>query len=367
MNDAAAGGAMAARSAEERLARVDRTRLAATPTPLVPAPRLGARLGIDATLHVKADAWTGFGLGGNKVRKLEYELAPARLKGATHLVTTGGPDSNHCRVAAAAAARLGLDCVLVVNGRPEHAGRGNAALHRLFGARIATVERRSQREAAMEAEAQRIAEAGGKALVVPLGASTPRGALGYVHALAELRDQLSGEAAWVFVASSSGGTMAGLVLGSALLGWRPRLVAVSADDPADQIKTVATALAVDAAKLLCAGEGEGGGPADLRLAAPRHDRGAADLADQKLLVERTLEVADRMIATDAFVGPGYGCPTPAAEEAALLFARCAGFVLDPVYTAKAAAAMVEWARAGRLDGAPHAVFLHTGGHPALFR
>ena len=344
MNDATAGDAMAARSAEERLARVGRTRLAATPTPLVPAPRLAARLRIDATVHVKADAWTGFGLGGNKVRKLEYELAPARLKGVTHLVTTGGPDSNHCRVAAAAAARLGLDCVLVVNGRPEHAGRGNAALHRLFGARIATVERRSQREAAMEAEAERIAQAGGKALVVPLGASTPRGALGYVHALAELRDQLSGEAAWVFAASSSGGTMAGLVLGSALLGWRPRLVAVSADDPADRIKAVATALAVDAAKLLC-----------------------ADLADQKLLVERTLEVADRMIATDAFVGPGYGCPTPAAEEAALLFARCAGFVLDPVYTAKAAAAMVEWARAGRLDGAPHAVFLHTGGHPALFR
>lgn len=335
---------MAARSAEERLARVGRTRLAATPTPLVPAPRLAARLGVDTTLYVKADAWTGFGLGGNKVRKLEYELAPKRLKGATHLVTTGGPDSNHCRVAAAAAARLGLECVLVVNGAPEHAGRGNAALHRLFGAKIATVERRSQRKAAMEAEAQRIAAAGGKALVVPLGASTPRGALGYVHALAELRDQLSGEAAWVFAASSSGGTMAGLVLGSALLGWRPRLVAVSADDPADRIKAVATALAVDAAKLLC-----------------------ADLADQKLLVQRILEVADRMIATDAFVGPGYGCPTPAAEEAALLFARCAGFVLDPVYTAKAGAAMVEWAKEGRLDGARHAVFLHTGGHPALFR
>ena len=344
MNESTAGGAMAARSAEERLARVGRTRLAATPTPLVPAPRLAARLGVDTTLYVKADAWTGFGLGGNKVRKLEYELAPKRLKGATHLVTTGGPDSNHCRVAAAAAARLGLECVLVVNGAPEHAGRGNAALHRLFGAKIATVERRSQRKAAMEAEAQRIAAAGGKALVVPLGASTPRGALGYVHALAELRDQLSGEAAWVFAASSSGGTMAGLVLGSALLGWRPRLVAVSADDPADRIKAVATALAVDAAKLLC-----------------------ADLADQKLLVQRILEVADRMIATDAFVGPGYGCPTPAAEEAALLFARCAGFVLDPVYTAKAGAAMVEWAKEGRLDGARHAVFLHTGGHPALFR
>lgn len=370
MDSATAGGAMATRAALDRLDRLGRTRLAATPTPLVPAPRLAARLGIDAAVHVKADAWTGFGLGGNKVRKLEYELAPKRLEGATHLVTSGGPQSNHCRVAAAAAARLGLDCVLVVNGAPEHAGRGNAALHRLFGAKIATVERSSQREAAMEAEAERIAVAGGKALVVPLGASTPRGAFGYVRALAEMRDQLRGAPAWIFVSSSSGGTMAGLVLGSALLGWRPRLVAVSADDPAERIKAVATALAVDAAKLLCVGQGQGGDDGRKRARKLRETpTGGGPCAPDPCagLPERTLEAASEIIATDAFVGPGYGRPTPAAEEAALLFARCAGFVLDPVYTAKAAAAMIEWAREGKLDGARHVVFLHTGGHPALFR
>ena len=328
------------------LARVGRTRLAAAPTPLVETPGLAAALGTAAKVHVKADAWTGFGLGGNKVRKLEYELAPERLKGATHLVTAGGPQSNHCRVAAAAAAHLGLGCTLVVNGVPEDPGRGNAALHRLFGARIVTVAERSQRDAAMKAEADRIAAEEGRALVVPLGASTPRGALGYVHALAELRNQLEGARAWIFVASSSGGTMAGLVLGCALLEWRPTLVAVSADEPAERIKSLAGDLALGAARLLCdaAGAQRGGG-----------------------LLARTRQAAADVIATDAFVGPGYGHPTPAAEEATLLFARNAGFVLDPVYTAKAAAAMVAWVRAGKLKDARHVVFLHTGGHPALFR
>ena len=333
------------------LDRVGRTRLGVAPTPLVETPRLAAKLGTAAKVHVKADAWTGFGLGGNKVRKLEYELAPERLQGATHLVTAGGPQSNHCRVAAAAAAHLGLDCTLVVDGAPENAGRGNAALHRLFGARIVTVAERAQREAAMEAEADRIAAAGGRALVVPLGASTPRGALGYVRALAELRNQLEGALARVFVASSSGGTMAGLVLGCALLDWRPRLVAVSADEPAERIKALTAGLAVEAAQLLrdAAGSGLGAGP------SPPAD-----------LLARTREVAAEVVATDAFVGPGYGRPTPAAEAATLLFARNAGFVLDPVYTAKAAAAMVAWVRSRPPNDGSHVVFLHTGGHPALF-
>lgn len=345
------------------LDRVGRTRLGASPTPLVETPRLAAKLGTAAKVHVKADAWTGFGLGGNKVRKLEYELAPERLQGATHLVTAGGPQSNHCRVAAAAAAHLGLDCTLVVDGAPENSGRGNAALHRLFGARIVTVAERAQREVAMEAEADRIAAAGGRALVVPLGASTPRGALGYVRALAELRDQLEGALARVFVASSSGGTMAGLVLGCALLDWRPRLVAVSADEPAERIKALTAGLAVEAARLLrdAAGSGLGAG-AELEIDA-ENASGPSPPAD---LLARTREVAAEVVATDAFVGPGYGRPTPAAEEATLLFARNAGFVLDPVYTAKAAAAMVAWVRSRQPDDGRHVVFLHTGGHPALF-
>jgi len=328
-------------AALNRLRKTSRTRLAMTPTPLLSLPRLARRLGASAELFVKADAWTGFGLGGNKVRKLEYELAPERLDGVTRLITAGGPHSNHCRVTAAAAARLGVKCTLVINGEPKSASRGNAFLHRLFGARIVTVAERGQRDSAMAEEARRVARQGGKARIVPLGASTPRGALGYVRALCELQAQTDGSPARIFVPSSSGGTMAGLVLGCAVSGGRPRLVAVSADDPAPQIKDAVATLAAGAAELL----------------AP----GPSALADQ------TRQVAEAVVVTDAFVGAGYGRPTPASEEATHLFATAAGLVLDPFYTAKAAAAMVSWVRANRLERIERVVFLHTGGHPALFR
>ncbi len=360
-------------TALEVLHRTPRTPLAATPTPLLPAPRLAARLETRANIWIKADAWTGFGLGGNKVRKLEYELAPDRLDGVTHLVTEGGPQSNHCRVAAAAAARLGLACTLAINRGPGEDGdgagedglgedgagdavrgyatrggggqrgsaRGNVLLHRLFGARIVGVGGREARGRAMEAEAARVAADGGRALVVPAGASTPRGALGYAHAALEMCDQLDGAPARVFCAASSGGTMAGLVLGCALAGWPARLCAASADEPADRVRATVARLARAAAALL-------GGQ------------------DEGRLLRRVDEAVADMQATDAFVGKGYGLPTPEGEAAATAFARCAGIVLDPVYTAKAAAAMTASLAEENPGPDSHWVFVHTGGHPALF-
>lgn len=354
-----------------------RTPLASTPTPLLPAPRLAEHLGTRARLWIKADAWTGFGLGGNKVRKLEHELAPDRLAGITHLVTEGGPQSNHCRVAAAAAARLGLSCTLVVDGgagagvsgkggpREAEAGardapgqraapgdprraragaRGNALLHRLLGARVVAVDEREERGPRMAEEAKRIAAAGGKALVVPAGASTPLGAAGAAHAALETASQLGGAEARVFCSASSGGTMAGLVLGAALAGWPARFTAVSADEPAERLRERVATLAHAAAELVAGGRGGG-----LERLRRRVDAALAT-----------------MNATDAFVGPGYGAPTPESEAALAAFARSAGVVLDPVYTAKAAAGMI----AALADEVPSAgrrwVFLHTGGHPALF-
>ncbi len=326
-----------------RLGALPRTRLAITPTPLFPASALATRLGTAARLSIKADDCTGLGLGGNKVRKLEYELAPPRLQGVTDLITGGGPHSNHCRVTAAAAARLGLGCTLVINGEPDDERRGNARLHRLLGARIVTVADRADRAQAMEEEADRIGAGGGRALVVPIGASTARGALGYVHALVELHTQAgTARRPWIFTSSSSGGTLAGLILGCAILGWRPRLVGVSADETAAHIKETAAGLAVASARLL-----EDGGSRDL--------------------VDRVREVADTVTATDDFVGPGYGCSTPESDEAIALFGAHAGVILDPVYTGKAAAAMIAWIRDGRIREGEHAIFLHTGGHPALFR
>ena len=192
-----------------------RTRLAAVPTSMVELPRLRAALGPETPeLLAKLDEETAFGLGGNKVRKLEYELAPPRLKDVTHLVTVGGVQSNHARVTAAAAARLGLGCVLILNGDPPDPPTGNHLLHRLLGAKVRLIASRTERAAALEAEVTRIAESGGKALAIPLGASTPLGALGYVRCALEINDQLPPEAdqdLQVILASSSGGTPAGLV------------------------------------------------------------------------------------------------------------------------------------------------------------
>ncbi len=340
-----------------RLASIGRTPLATLPTPLLSAPSLAAALRADVHVSVKADAWTGLGLGGNKVRKLEYELDPARLDGVTDLVTAGGPQSNHCRVTAAAAARLGLGCTLVINGEPGDARRGNALLHRILGARIVTVADRAARDAAMAQQADRIEAAGGRALIVPVGASTPRGALGYVRAVAELREQVSagvqgsGPASapvWIFTSSSSGGTLAGLVAGCAVMGWRARLVGVSPDDPAGKVYRAATDIALATAALL-----------------PHPPNGPGPGADE--LARRVRDVAAATQVTDAFVGPGYAAPTRAAERAIALFGARAGVILDPVYTGKAAAAMIAWIREGKVSRGAHVIFLHTGGHPALFR
>lgn len=318
-----------------------RTRLVAGPTPFIALPRLRGALGPETPeLFAKLDEETGFGLGGNKVRKLEYELAPPRLRGVTHLVTTGGPQSNHCRVTAAAAARLGLGCVLVVNGELPNPPTGNALLHRMLGAKIRQVASRGERQGAMETEAARIAESGGKALIIPLGASTSLGALGYVRAAVELHDQIPAEPdrdVHIILSSSSGGTLAGLTAGFALLD-RPdvHLWAVSADTPADRLLDDAVELA--------------------GAALERLDMDPGLLEGMKRRVD----------TSDDQVGSGYGIPTEASAEAADLFARSEGMLVDPVYTAKAAAALVAWVRTGRFLAGDRLVFLHTGGHPALF-
>lgn len=324
------------------LAGVPRLSLGTYPTPLDEAPNLRRALGPRCPrILVKRDDLTGFGLGGNKVRKLEYELAPDRTEDVSCLVTTGGPQSNHARVTAAAAARLGLRCVLVINGTPPDPPTGNALLHRLSGAEVRVVTSREEREPAMAAVAGEIEASGGRALVVPLGASTPLGAIGYVRAALEFADQWRGVdpgpdsgRTWIFVAGSSGGTAAGLLLGLHRCSEAPvRLVAVSADVPADELLATATTIGQRAALLL------GWDPA-----LP----------------------ADLLEASDAYVGVGYGIPTPASTAALRLFARTEGIILDPVYSAKAAAGMVDWIRRERITREDTVVFWHTGGFPALF-
>jgi len=314
-----------------------RRSLAHLPTPLVRAERLETELGV-RRLYLKMDAETGFALGGNKVRKLEMELAPSRLEGITDLVTAGAPQSNHCRVTAAAAARFGLGCVLVVNGSTPERPTGNARLHELFGAKIVPVAERSDREAKMEEVADRIRDEGGRARVVPIGASTGLGSLGYALAADELMVQLDAtsdgcEETRLFVSSSSGGTLAGLVLGLALLRREDvHVYAVSADSPAEELRRTALELASDGARLL-----------------------AADVDTRTV----------RATVLDDQVGEGYGLPTTASGRATRLFGALAGVVLDPTYTAKAAAGLVAHTETDPPGPTTRLVFLHTGGAPGF--
>jgi len=314
------------------LDRLPRSDLAVVPTPLLEAANLTRSFSPSGPrILLKMDAWTGAGLGGNKVRKLEHVLTPPRLWGA---------QSNHARVTAAVAARLGLRCVLVLDGDPGDPPRGNALLHRLLGAEIRRVDGREGREAAMEAARREMEDEGGRPFVIPLGASTPEGALGYVRAARELDGQLDAVGAWdagpvrFVVSASSCGTVAGLALGLRVLDRTDaRILAVSADVDAREIRNSAHRIAGGAAELLGL---EGSFP------------------------DPVLE------ATDAFVGQGYGISTEASHAAIHHFGRLEGVVLDPTYTAKAAAGLLHGLETGRFGEEGVVVFLHTGGHPALF-
>jgi 1-aminocyclopropane-1-carboxylate deaminase/D-cysteine desulfhydrase-like pyridoxal-dependent ACC family enzyme len=326
------------RAARERFARIPRLELGLSPTPLRPLERLRTVLG-GPRLWIKRDDWTGAGFGGNKVRKLEYYFARGLEQGATAVITTGGERSNHCRITAALAAQLGLECHLVLNrsAAPAAAEPASLWLDQLYAARIHYVERREERAPAMERLAAQLAAAHLHPLVIPLGASTPLGALGFVRAAGELAGQASELGFvpdYIVHATSSGGTQAGLVAGCRLFGLDNVVVAgVSADDPAAEIAATVTGI-------IAGIETELEAPAGTLKAEARVD--------------------------DGFIGPGYGVPSPAGEEALRLVARTEGVVLDPVYTAKAMAGLIEWVRTGRIPAGSDVIFWHTGGQMALF-
>jgi D-cysteine desulfhydrase family pyridoxal phosphate-dependent enzyme len=302
------------------------------PTPLHPLPRLQAYLG-RPRLWIKRDDLTGFALGGNKVRKLEFYLGQARAVGADVLLTTGGQQSNHARITAAAAARAGLGCVLVLSGGAPAAYTGNLALDRLFGAELRFVADRTERAPTLEALATELRRAGRRPLVIPLGGSTPLGALGYVEAAREAAAQLQAlglsPAAPVTIVhgSSSGGTQAGLLVGCRAAGLAARVVGVSADERRADLTGMVAGIV---------------GPLADQVGVPRPEAGAVEVLDE-------------------YVGEGYGIPTPASDEATRLFARLEGIPLDATYSAKAAAALIDLCRRGASRADEAVIFWHTGG------
>ena len=339
----------------------DRFPLAHLPTPLERADRLGRALGLEpGRLWIKRDDLTGLATGGNKARKLELLLGEALASGADTLVTAGGPQSNHARTTAAAAARAGLGCVLVFNADPPTRTEANQVLDVLLGA-----ERRflgpiamEELNAALDGIAGELRSAGRRPYVIPIGGSSPLGASAYVTAadeiLAQIRagrsvapgttlgkdpgDDPGGDDLVVVTATGSGGTQAGL---AARLG-HDRVIGVDVGALADPVAVV-------------------------RRLAP-------EVAD---LVGRPAPSGEPWIVHDQ-VGDGYGAPTDACRDAIRLAARTEGLLLDPVYSGKAMAGLI--ARAGELPAGPRTgaspdrrladagaiVFLASGGLPALF-
>lgn len=309
------------------------TPLAPEPTPVEELHRLRESLGGGPRLLVKRDDTIGFAFGGNKVRKMRLVAADALAKGADTLITSGGVQSNHARVTAAAAAKLGLRSILIANGAAPDRPTGNALLDVLLGAEIRYVADRKDRAPAMEAAAEELRRAGRTPYVIPIGASTPLGAAAFVDAIMELKAQIAAPDVIVH-STSSGGTQAGLVAGCAIAGWATRVIGVSADEPA-------ASLAGDVRRIM------DGLPELLGLPQGRFD-------------------GVEIVVDDRFVGTGYGVPTAESTQAIARCARTEALFLDPTYTAKAMSGLIARLTRGELADAKTVLFWHTGGQVALF-
>lgn len=326
------------------LAEFPRVALAHRPTPLEAMPNLSRTHGVEG-LFVKRDDCTGLAMGGNKARQLEFYFGAALAQDASVVLITGAVQSNYVRCAAAAAAKVGLRCVVQLEDRvdgmkAEYHRSGNVLLDRLFGAEIHSHpegEDESGADRALERLAGELKDQGERPYVIHLSPEhPPLGALGYVEAAGEILEQAREQNidfGSVVVASGSAQTHAGLLVGFHVLG-RP-------DVRVHGICVRRRAEPQEARVLACA------------------------LAVERLLGLSARVGADDVIAIDTYLGSGYGQTTPESRKAILGAARQEGLLVDPVYTGKALAGMIDLARAGAFGGQP-SIFLHTGGTPALF-
>ena len=281
---------------------------------------------------VKRDDQTGLAFGGNKTRKLEFLVAEALEQGAKTLITGGALQSNHCRQTAAAAARFGLHCILVLNGEMPEQPSANLLLDQLFGAEIVTISDRALRDQTLQRTYDQAAQNGRKPYLVWYGGSSPTGALGYAFAMKEFAEQ-NIHADWIVFGTSSGGTHAGLVLGQRVFGYQGKILGISIDEPVEWLKKRVSELASEAGEKLG---------------------------------ERIGFTGDDVLANEEYCQAGYGVLTDAEREAVRLFAELEGLLLDPVYTGRAAAGMIDLIRKGYFRRDETVLFWHTGGQPALF-
>jgi L-cysteate sulfo-lyase len=322
------------------LARFPRLHFAHLPTPLEPLPKLSEVLG-GPQIWIKRDDCTGLATGGNKTRKLEFLMGEAMAQGADTVITQGAVQTNHGRQTAAIAARLGLRCIILLEHRvetedPDYLRNGNVLLDRLFGAELRECPGGGDMNAAMEPVAEEVRAAGGRPYVIPGGGSNPVGALGYANCALELVHQANERSLRIdhlVHATGSAGTQAGLVCGLTALNAQIPVLGIGVRAPKQRQEENVWNLAQALADRL----GVQGG-----------------IARQKV------------VANCDYVGGGYGVPTDAMVEAVQLFARTEGILLDPVYSGKGAAGLIDLCRGGHFRRDEQVVFLHTGGASGLF-
>jgi L-cysteate sulfo-lyase len=308
-----------------------RMKFAHLPTPVEHLPRLSGALR-GPRIFVKRDDLTGLAFGGNKTRKLEFLVGEALAQEAKMLITGGAAQSNHCRQTAAAAAKFGLDCMLVLSGpRPERP-TANLVLDHLFDAVVVWVEQREERDSKLHEIYETAQAAGRRPYLVPYGGSSPTGALGYAFAVEEFLGQ-GLRADWIVFASSSGGTQAGLVLGQRLFSYEGRVLGISIDEPEQALQASVAEIAT--------------------------------AASEKLGGRIEFDPVDVLVNAE-YCGAGYGVFGAGEKEALELFAEHEGLLLDPVYTGRAAAGMIDLIRRGFFQKDESVLFWHTGGQPALF-
>ena len=322
------------------LAKFPKVRLGHFPTPLEPMDRLSELLG-GPRLWVKRDDCTGLSSGGNKTRKLEYLMADAQQSGADTIITQGATQSNHARQTTAAAAKMGMDCHILLEDRtgsndPNYILNGNVLLDRLHGASVSKRGSGADMNGEMEAIAECLKQDGKTPYIIPGGGSNQIGALGYVNCARELAEQavemgLNIDA--LVHATGSAGTQAGLVTGLTAIQSTIHLLGIGVRAPQEKQEQMVFDLAVR----------------------------TADYLGRGLIIERSSVRAN----TD-YVGPGYGLPTDGMIEAVKLLARTEGLLFDPVYSGKGLDGLIAQTKAGYFDGMENVVFLHTGGSAALF-
>lgn len=322
------------------LARFPRIHLAHLPTPLEPLPRLSEALG-GPEIWIKRDDCTGLSTGGNKTRKLEFLMAEAVAQGAEVVMTQGATQSNHARQTAAFAAKLGMACHILLEDRTgfndaDYRANGNVLLDDLHGA---TWEERGpglDMNAEMEAVAEAWRAKGKRVYAIPGGGSNPTGALGYVNCAYELVGQANDRSLRIdriVTATGSAGTQAGLIVGLKAIHAGIPLQGFGVRAPKEKQEENVFRLACATAEKI----------------------GAAGCVAR-----------EDVVADCSYVGEGYGLPREDTVEAIRMFAALEGILLDPVYSGKAAAGLIDWARKGRFGKGERVVFLHTGGAAGLF-